>query len=86
MISIVIVTMFDSRALGFERHAEKVSALAELTAAPLDNGVICKYDLFIRRLLEAHTLYLFCVSRRHAKALEPFRSEARLTVTACFAL
>lgn len=83
MISIVIVTVFDSRALGFERRAEKVSALA---AAPLDNGVICKYDLFIRRLLEARTLYLFCVSRRHAKALEPFRSAARLTVTACFAL
>lgn len=52
--------------LGLWAHAEKESVLVVLAVAPLNNGVICKYDLFIRKLLEAHTLYLFCVSQCHA--------------------
>lgn len=72
--------------LGLWAHAEKESSLVVLAVAPLNNGVICKYDLFIWKLLEAHTLYLFCVWRRHAKAPEPVRSVAWLSVTACFVL
>ncbi len=57
--------------LGLWAHAEKESALVALAVAPLNNGVICKYDLFIWKLLEAHTLYLFLcftASRKGSRA------------------